>query len=136
MNTDTRSLRNTHQRRLVLELVRQNPDHPTADDVYELARERDPNISKGTVYRNLNLLYELGEIKKLPMPFGPDHYDFNTDNHYHFICRCCYKVVDADVPYMEEINKGSAGGEGFVTEWHRLILVGLCPECQKKINEQ
>ena len=129
MQVDTKNVRNTHQRSLVFEIIQANFDHPTADEVYELARERDPTISKGTVYRNLNFLSDRGEIKKLPMPFGPDHYDFNLGSHYHFICRKCFKVVDANIDYLEELNDASAQLPGYVTEWHRLILVGLCPEC-------
>lgn len=135
MNVETKPLRNTRQRQLVLELVRGCGNHPTADEIYELAREKDPRISKGTVYRNLNLLDQLGELKKLPMPVGPDHYDFNLGNHYHFICRNCNRVVDAEIPYMDSINSNVVDTEGYLTEWHRLILVGLCPECRKTIVE-
>lgn len=131
MDTISRPLRHTRQRELVLEVVRGSMDHPVADLIYERARESDPTISRGTVYRNLNLLSELGEIRKLSMPLGPDHYDFNIEKHYHCICRCCYKVVDADIPYDEKLNEAHAELPGFKTEWHRLILVGLCDECSK-----
>lgn len=132
--SNTPARRNTHQRALILKIVRANANHPTADEIYDLARELDPTISKGTVYRNLSLLADMGEIRKLTMPVGPDHYDFNLSNHYHFICRHCYRVVDADIPYKDDLNRAGAGKEGYVTEWHRLILVGLCPECNKIIN--
>ena len=124
--------RNTHQRALVLGIVRANLNHPTADEIYDLAREKDPSISKGTVYRNLNLLSDMNEIRKLPMPYGPDHYDFNMSSHYHFICRRCNKVVDANIPYRDELNNAGADKPDYVTESHRLILVGLCPECAKE----
>ena len=131
MEAHEKPLRHSRQRELVLETVRGCKDHPTADEIYELVRTQDATISKGTVYRNLNLLSELGEIRKLPMPVGPDHYDFNLGSHYHFICRNCYKVVDASIPYDEKLNSASAALPGFKTEWHRLILVGLCAECNK-----
>lgn len=134
MQAEAKPLRNTLQRRLVLEIVRENLNHPTADEIYHLAREREPTISKGTVYRNLSVLSELGEIRKLYMPVGPDHYDFNMSSHYHFICRKCYKVVDANIPYNDDLNGASAQLPGYKTEWHRLILVGLCPECAKQKN--
>lgn len=132
---NTPARRNTHQRALVLEIVRASKDHPTADEIYELAREKDASISKGTVYRNLNLLSDLNEIRKLYMPMGPDHYDFNMENHYHFICRCCFSVEDANLPYQDELNSAGSVKEGYVTENHRLLLVGLCPECQKKLTQ-
>ncbi|MEG1190510.1 MAG: transcriptional repressor [Oscillospiraceae bacterium] len=136
MNTPNKTLRNTPQRQLVLETVRSNTNHPTADEIYDLARERDPLISKGTVYRNLNLLYSLNEIQKLSMPYGPDHYDFNLAKHYHFICRSCCKVVDAELSYEDSFNNVEADLPGYKTEWHRLVFVGLCPECIKKIEEE
>lgn len=132
---NTPARRNTRQRALILEIVRATSSHPTADEIYELARERDPSISKGTVYRNLNLLSGMNEIRKLPMPVGPDHYDFNMDNHYHFICRNCCKVVDANIPYQDELNGAGTNMPDYITEWHRLILVGLCPECSKNTNQ-
>lgn len=134
MDSETRPLRSTRQRRLVKGIVLHHLGHPVAEEVYEIAREQDPTISKGTVYRNLGVLAELGEIRRLPMPMGPDHYDFNIDDHYHFICRCCYKVVDADTPYITELNEAQAGMPGFMTEWHRLVLVGLCPDCANNKN--
>ena len=117
------------------EIVYSSLDHPTDDESYDRASTKDGTISKGTVYRNLNLLSELGEIRKLQMPLGPDHSDFNISNHYHFICRNCFKVVDADIPYKEEQNNADASHPGYETEWNRIILVGLCPECKKILEE-
>lgn len=122
-------MRNTKQRQLVLGLVTDYGTHPTADEIYEQARDRDPRISRGTVYRNLNVLSEAGEIRKLNMPTGPDHFDCRMDNHYHFLCRSCHKVVDVNLPYKEQLNEAPPGLGGYTTEWHRLILVGLCPDC-------
>ncbi|HWQ50477.1 MAG TPA: transcriptional repressor [Terriglobales bacterium] len=130
-----RAVRNTVQRKLVLDIVRERRDHPTAEQVFEVARRRDCHISRGTVYRNLNLLSELGELKRLSMPVGPDHFDIQSDNHYHFCCRGCGTVTDAMLPYREEFNRVPDALTGYKIEWHRLVLVGLCPECQKKENE-
>lgn len=126
--------RNTPQRKLVLEILQEKKNHPTADEVYEIAREREPKISRGTVYRNLNLLAEQGEIRKLPMPAGADHFDSITEKHYHFQCRVCGKVFDTALSYKGELNETPAALPGFKTEWHRLILVGLCPVCNKGDN--
>ena len=131
MDNMPRPLRHSRQRELVLQTVRESYDHPVADVIYERARAKDASISKGTVYRNLNLLDQLGEIRRLFMPVGPDHYDFNLENHYHFICCNCYKVVDASIPYDEKLNEAKAELPGFKTEWHRLLLVGLCDQCNK-----
>ena len=124
-----RQTRSTQQKRLVQALMAENDAHPTADEVYELARLHDPHISRGTVYRNLNALDEAGVLRRLGMPEGPDHYDCRTDNHYHFLCRACHRVVDTQLPYNEALNSATPGLPGYQTEWHRLILVGLCPAC-------
>lgn len=127
--TPRKQTRNTPQRSLVRELLNGNHTHPTADEVFDLARQQKPNISRGTVYRNLNLLAENGEILRLTMPMGPDHYDSKTRNHYHFICRSCCRVFDAGLPYDERLNRAPSGQPGCKVEWHRLILVGLCADC-------
>lgn len=119
--------RNTPQRQLIRSLLQDNINHPTADEIYELARKENPSISRGTVYRNLNLLSDCGEIRRLMMPIGPDHFDFNASHHYHFLCRCCNRVLDACLPYDEDLNMMSPSG--CKTEWHKLILVGLCSDC-------
>ncbi|MEG1931166.1 MAG: transcriptional repressor [Anaerovorax sp.] len=126
-----KQIRNTPQRNLIRGLLEGNYAHPTADDVYELARKENPSISRGTVYRNLNLLADNQEITRLRMPVGPDHYDFKTQNHYHFLCRNCNCVLDAQIPYDDGLNSETASIPGCKTEWHRLILVGLCPDCNK-----
>jgi Fe2+ or Zn2+ uptake regulation protein len=125
-------IRNSQQRDLILSIVRENESHPTADEVYEAARASDPHISRGTVYRNLNLLSEIGDIHKLSMPSGPDHFDHVLDDHYHFLCRKCNKVFDTSLKYKEALNETPDDMPGFKTEWHRLLLVGLCPDCGEK----
>ena len=127
--------RNTAQKKLIMELMRDNHTHPTADALYDAARERDTHISRGTVYRNLNQLDESNELRKLQMPMGCDHFDCRLDNHYHFMCRNCLGVFDTELEYKDELNDVPPGLDGFVTEWHRLILVGLCAECAKKQHE-
>ncbi len=128
--------RSTQQRRLIMELMEGNYGHPTADEVYELARAKEPHISRGTVYRNLNLLSEENRIRRLTMPIGPDHFDCNIENHYHFLCHSCFHVFDTNIKYKESLNADPAGMPGFRTEWHRLILVGLCPECAAKEKKE
>ncbi len=125
--------RNTNQRKLVLELMTENYTHPTADDVYELARKIDSHISRGTVYRNLNFLADNGNILKISVPNGADHFDFNVKEHYHFHCSKCGKMYD--VPESVSVEMESATKEmqqkGFFVEGHNLIFTGICPNCKK-----
>ena len=89
-----KTLKYSRQRESIKNALARRCDHPTADALYASIREEFPNISLGTVYRNLNLLVELGEIQKLNFGDGADHFDSNTSNHYHFVCRCCRQVFD------------------------------------------
>ena len=101
--TETKKMRNTPQRKLVLKIVNESLDHPTAETVYQRARDIDPTISMGTVYRNLSILSQLGEILDLPMPTGPNHYDYKQKPHAHFYCKKCGNVID--VPMCQLIEK-------------------------------
>ena len=79
--------RNTIQRALVLEAVQSLHNHPTSADVYEVVRARHPNISRATVYRNLGVLANRGEVLRVEVPNGADRYDFLNKPHYHAKCR-------------------------------------------------
>ena len=81
-----KTLKYSRQRESIKASLMSRKDHPTADAVYASIREEFPNISLGTVYRNLNLLVELGEVQKLTFGDGKDHFDADTSLHYHFVC--------------------------------------------------
>ena len=89
-----KTLKYSRQRESIKACLMARHDHPTADALYTSIREEYPNISLGTVYRNLNLLVELGEIQKLTCGDGADHFDADTTPHYHFVCRDCGQVYD------------------------------------------
>ncbi len=84
--------RNTKQRKLVLDAVRQSYNHPTADEIYNAVREQDDKISRGTVYRNLNLLADAGEILSIKTP-GGSRFDRTIEPHAHIICTSCSRVI-------------------------------------------
>ena len=88
------TLKYSRQRESIKACLMSRKDHPTADALYTSIREQFPNISLGTVYRNLNLLVELGEIRKLSCGDGTDHFDYDTSPHYHYVCRQCGRVMD------------------------------------------
>ena len=79
-------------------------DHPTADVVYHSLRADFPNISLGTVYRNLTLLADLGEIARLRLGDGVDHFDADTSRHYHFICSECGSVLDLHTEFPDSFD--------------------------------
>lgn len=120
--------RNTRQRALVLEAVRSLHNHPTSADVYDAVREKHPSISRATVYRNLNVLTEQGEVLHIPVAGGADRYDFRCDCHYHAICRECGVVYDVEMP-SEELLSSVRDTHGFQIEGFDIIFTGLCPDC-------
>lgn len=97
-------LKYSKQRESIKNFLVTRYDHPTAETVYLNIRKEFPNISLGTVYRNLNLLAEIGEIQKLSPGIGPDRFDGNPAPHYHFICRHCGCVMDLTVSGLDHIN--------------------------------
>lgn len=121
--------RNTLQRRLVLETVQHRTDHPTAEQIFREIASENPLVSKATVYRNLKILSEQGEILHIPIPDGADCFDFNTVPHYHMQCRKCMRVFDVDMPYQYDIEKKIRDLHGFTIESHSIVFHGLCPTC-------
>ena len=124
-------LRRTKQREAILKVLRGTTSHPTADWIYDEVRKEIPNISLGTVYRNLRLLREGGEILELRLSGAFGRFDGNTDNHYHFRCEKCGRVFDVDEPVDRELDDRVAQKTGFRISHHRLEFRGLCQECQK-----
>lgn len=122
--------RNTKQRQLVLDAVRTHSDHPTADQIYLDARSIDGRISRGTVYRNLNLLVQKREILLVKIA-NADRFDWRLDFHYHLLCTTCGVVRDAPVDYRPELDQELVGKTDFLVYRHRAVFEGLCPGCQR-----
>lgn len=126
------TMKYSRQRESIRDFVRNCQDHPTADMVYAGIREEFPNISLGTVYRNLSLLVELGEITKISTDSGPDRFDCNTEPHSHFICSQCQCITDLHLPDADLLEKIAA--ENFDGEiiGHVTTFYGICKDCLKK----
>jgi Fur family peroxide stress response transcriptional regulator len=123
-------MRKTRQKATILEVLKGTTSHPTADWIYNEVRKEIPNISLGTVYRNLRLLSESGEILELVLCGSLSRFDARNDNHYHFRCEKCGQVFDVDEPVNFELDKIAARRTGFRIIYHRLEFYGLCLECQ------
>lgn len=122
--------RNTRQRRVVLEELRNRHDHPTAADLYDSVKAALPRISLGTVYRNLDILQELGQCVRLCGSQGAEsRFDGRMDPHLHFQCRGCGKIFDLDtaLPVVDEAIGQQL--EGHTVEGYNLILRGICRDC-------
>ena len=128
------TLKYSRQRESIKEFLMTRKDHPTADVVYENMKKIYPNISLGTVYRNLSLLSEIGEIQKLSTGIGPDRFDGNPKPHYHFICKECGSVLDLNVTGLDHINVLAAQDFNGEIEGHVTYFYGKCPSCKGKIQ--
>lgn len=122
--------RNTIQRELVLNAVRELRSHVTADDVYNYISTEHPSVGKGTVYRNLNILADEGEIKKIEIPNGSDRFDFTLTQHYHVICVCCGDVTDVDMEKIPDLRTKIKKKNGMKFLDYDILFRGLCRECQ------
>ncbi|MFG6379655.1 MAG: transcriptional repressor [Lachnospiraceae bacterium] len=125
--------RNSRQRKLILDIVASRHDHPTADQIYLDVRTQDSQISRGTVYRNLGILSENGEIANVKVPVA-DRYDSRLDRHYHMFCTGCKRVFDVPLEYQEQYDEQVEKETGFKISRHRLFFEGLCQECSLKQN--
>ena len=123
--------RNTIQRSLVLEAVKALQCHATADEVHDTIMKNHPDISRGTVYRNLNLLSDVGEIRKVELPGGADRYDHLCHSHYHARCAKCGGVFDVEMEYIADLEKSIKDPCGFEFTGHDIIFKGICFECNK-----
>jgi Fe2+ or Zn2+ uptake regulation protein len=122
--------RNTKQLKVIWEAIKDETSHPTADQVYEKVRSTMPNISLGTVYRNLQKL--VGEKKIKVLTLGrTQHFDPMVDRHDHFICEKCNRVYDILVHAKEKMLPRSLPRKGFKVTWHQLALYGMCRDCSE-----
>ena len=120
--------RHTKQLKVVWEAVKDETSHPTADQIYEKVRATMPNISLGTVYRNLQKL--VGEKKLKVLTMGRiQHFDPMMGRHDHFICEECNRVYDILVPSRGKILSRSLPRKGFKVTSHQLSLYGVCKSC-------
>ena len=121
-------MRYSHQRELIENIIKGRKDHPTADMIYISAREIEPNISLGTVYRNLKQLLEQDKIISLETIDKKVHYDGDVTGHAHFICTKCGNIVD----FFPKIGAPKELTEmGHKVKEQKCIYYGLCSNCDK-----
>lgn len=130
---DCENTRMTHQRKVVLEELKKTTAHPTADELYESVRKRLPNISLGTVYRNLEILSACGKALKLDLGEGKKRFDATLDPHYHLRCVKCGRVIDVPyVPIDKKIEKQMKEMGEFKITGVQVHFEGICADCLAK----
>ncbi len=128
--------RSTKQKTLILEVLRGLTTHPTADELYLLLRNKMPNISLGTIYRNLENLSKSGKICKLEMAGTQKRFDGRIDEHLHVRCIGCGAVADLADEVLPNIEDRLLKESDYEILGYSLEFSGLCPECKKdkKLN--
>ncbi len=119
------------QREALLRLLKSTRSHPSADWLYTELRKEFPNISLGTVYRNLALLSDNGDILKITTGSNKEHFDGFTDKHYHFVCRQCDSIYDISLTNMEKLDEEVESALGAKVENHSMVFYGICSSCKK-----
>lgn len=124
----------SRQREIIHEALKQNVVHPTAEYLYDILKQNEPNLSLATLYRNLNKLADNGIIKKIDGLEPSSHFDHNTHEHYHFICDKCKRVFDIDADVAPDLVNIAENKTGFLITGHDITFHGLCKDCRDKIE--
>lgn len=120
--------RKTRQLEVIWQAIKDQTSHPTADQIYEKVRDVIPNISLGTVYRNLQKLVSEGRLQVLTLD-RTQHFDPMPGRHGHFICEQCHRVYDVFLDAKKDIFSSSMPRRGFKVTSHQLSLYGTCNQC-------
>lgn len=121
----------SRQREAIIRFLKSTNSHPTAEAVYEEVRREIPNVGLATIYRNLRLLSESGQIRAFTTSNGETRYDGNTRDHGHFRCDSCGTILDIDEPFYSRIEE-AAKQSGLEVTHRYLELGGLCVQCQEQ----
>ncbi len=127
--TNIQELGLTKQREVVLQVIRDAREHPTANEVFVLAKDLLPSISFATVYNSLRYLKEAGHIAEIVFGNGASRFDGMKHRHDHAICTRCSKLVDIEMELPAELIKKAAKYSKFKPESIEFTLRGLCPDC-------
>lgn len=125
-------MRQSRQRDAILHTVKSTNSHPSADWVYDSVRKEIPNVSLGTVYRNLGQLVDTNNLKAFNYN-GMVHYDALLNDHQHFYCHECSGIFDINVDEKDFISRINDTTTHLITDF-QLILTGLCNNCKKTPN--
>ena len=131
-----KTVKYSRQREAIKNYLMETNEHPTAEMVYEAIREVCPNISLGTVYRNLSFLVEHGEVNRLQCGENSDRFDGNTSKHYHFICRKCGCIKDLMMIPIDHIDAIAGEHLDGKIDGHFAYFYGTCSSCTPQEDTQ
>lgn len=128
-------LRMTHQREIILQELQTSREHLTADELYDRVKKRLPRISLATVYRNLEILTQVGLIAKREVSGRQKRFDSDVSEHDHIFCIQCHRLDNLDLNREEVGYLPTSSVEGYTVTGYRLEFMGICKDCRQK-NEQ
>lgn len=121
-------LKLTPQRLAIFEYLKDNKEHPSAEDIYREVKKKFPTMSFATVYNTLNRLLKKAKVHELTIDSERKRYDPDTAHHHHIICIKCKKIVDARVDYT--ISVPDEQRRGFDVIDNHIEFYGICPDCK------
>ncbi len=119
------------QRKLILSFMKQTNGHMSAEQVFKGINQAGHRISLATVYRNLDILTEMNEIKKIAHPVNGYVYDKTCVPHYHLHCIMCDELIDSPYPYTKQYDEVMQRQSGWQIHSHSTVFEGICPNCAK-----
>lgn len=122
--------RYSKQRESILTFLQSTKTHPTAEQIYNYIKKEIPNISLGTIYRNLNELTQKQQILKITTKDGIDRYDGTIKKHYHFICNKCKNITDLNISLNQNIEQEANKTLDAIILDHEINFQGICKNCQ------
>ena len=129
---NSRGLRSTSQRALILEIIQRGQGHLDADEVYRQAREKQPRLSMSTVYRNLQMFKKLGLVEEIHLDKTHHHYEVKPSvEHHHLVCLGCGKVIEFRYPLMRNVKRSVAAAKDFHIIETEVRMTGYCSQCQQ-----
>jgi len=127
-----RKLKLTPQRILIIEAFLEQGEHVSSEELYDLVKSRNPSIGQATVYRTLKLLAEAGIADEVVFGDGVVRYERRDKHahHDHIVCDRCYQQLEFHDPVIEDLQVKQAKKHGFTLTSHKMVLFGICPDCQ------
>ena len=130
----SRQLKLTRQRKIILDAFLSMPRHVSAEELYESSAKKNASIGLATIYRTLHLLSQAGLVQGREFGDGQTRYEFvyNHHHHDHLICVHCGKIIEFENMDIEHLQDQVAKEHSFIIQRHKLELYGYCKDCQKK----
>ncbi|TLD42290.1 MAG: Peroxide stress regulator PerR, FUR family [Candidatus Jettenia ecosi] len=119
----------TPQRLMIFKILENNTSHPSAEEVFKRVKKIYPAVSFTTIYKTLETLRDLGEVKELIIDEDRKHYDPNTNSHHHFICSTCKKILDIFEDFSSHIKLPNSLKSDYTVFGFQISFYGICKEC-------